>query len=108
MTRPLDVVLPNDIDDPLSPSGGNVYDRRVCDGLSAHGWSVRESPVRGRWPSPGRADRDRLAGVLAGLPDHALVLIDGLIASAVPEVLAAHARRLALVVLVHAALGERP
>ena len=100
------VLLPNDIDDPANPSGGNVYDRRICDGLAAAGWSVREHAVRGGWPRPGPGDRANLARVLGGLPDHALVLVDGLVASAVPEVLAPHRERLVLVVLVHAALGD--
>jgi glycosyltransferase involved in cell wall biosynthesis len=39
--------------------------------------------------------------VLTGVPDRGLVLIDGLIASAVPDVLVPHADRLRLVVLVH-------
>ena len=51
MTR-LHVVLPNDIDDPATPSGGNRYDRRVLDGLAAAGWSIREHPVYGTWPQP--------------------------------------------------------
>ena len=54
---------PNDIDDPATPSGGNIYDRRVCRGLAASGWSVREHAVRGAWPraAPGRARRPRPA-----------------------------------------------
>jgi len=51
------VVLPNDIDDPATPSGGNAYDRRVCRGLAALGWSVREHAVAGGWPSPLPAER---------------------------------------------------
>src|SRR5215471_4657912 len=104
--RLVHVVLPGDIDDPATPSGGNVYDRRICGGLALSGWSVREHPVPGRWPAPDPADRARLARVLSGLPDQAIVLIDGLIASAVPEVLRPQARRLVLVILVHAAFGE--
>ncbi|MFU8850821.1 glycosyltransferase family 4 protein [Micromonospora sp. SL1-18] len=95
------VVLPGDIDDPAAPSGGNAYDRRVCHGLAALGWTVQEHPVPGGWPCPEPGERVALAGVLAGLPDGALVLLDGLVASVVPEVLAPHARRLRLVVLVH-------
>ena len=26
------------LDDPTRPTGGNIYDRRVCDGLTAIGW----------------------------------------------------------------------
>ena len=99
-------VLPNDIDDPATPSGGNTYDRRVCDGLRALGWVVREHAVRGAWPVPSAAERGDLAGVLAAIPDGAAVLVDGLVASCVPEVLAPQAGRLALVVLVHMPLGD--
>ncbi|MEU9509757.1 glycosyltransferase family 4 protein [Micromonospora sp. NPDC048170] len=95
------VVLPNDIDDPATPSGGNGYDRRLCRGLSAAGWTIREHVVPGDWPRPDRAARAALAGVLAALPDGAPVLLDGLVASPVPEVLTPHARRLRLVVVVH-------
>ncbi len=102
----LHVVLPNDIDDPATPSGGNAYDRRLCRGLAALGWTVREHAVYGRWPSPRAAERAGLAAVLAGLPDGALVLLDGLVGAAVPEVLAPQARRLRLVMLVHMPLCD--
>jgi glycosyltransferase involved in cell wall biosynthesis len=95
------VVLPNDIDDPAAPSGGNGYDRHVCRELAALGWSVGEHAVYGPWPHPGPAERADLARVLAVLPDGAPVLLDGLVASAVPEVLVPEADRLRLVVLVH-------
>jgi glycosyltransferase involved in cell wall biosynthesis len=42
------------------------------------------------------------------IPDDAVVLLDGLVASTVPEVLVPHASRLRLVVLVHMPLGQRP
>ncbi|MEH0830731.1 glycosyltransferase family 4 protein [Micromonospora sp. CPCC 205714] len=99
-------VLPGDIDDPATPRGGNTYDRRVCRGLAERGWAVREHGVPGRWPHPDPPARTHLAGVLATLPDGAVVLLDGLVASAVPEVLAPHARRLRLVVLVHMPLED--
>ncbi|MFI6781449.1 glycosyltransferase family 4 protein [Micromonospora sp. NPDC050276] len=99
--RAAHVVLPGDIDDPATPSGGNSYDRRICAGLGERGWSVHEHPVPGAWPHADPADLATLAGVLAAVPDDAVVLIDGLIASTVPDLLAPHARRLRLVVLVH-------
>ncbi|TDC36833.1 glycosyltransferase [Micromonospora sp. 15K316] len=100
------VVLPNDIDDPGSPSGGNRYDRRVCRGLAEQGWTVREHAVAGEWPRPDDRARAALAGVLAARPDGATVLVDGLVASATPEVLAAQADRLRLVVLVHMPMDD--
>lgn len=100
------VVLPGRVDDPASPSGGNSYDRRVCAGLGAAGWSVRPVPVPGNWPVPGDADRTRLDDVLDGIPGGATVLLDGLVAGAVPEVVLPQARRLRLVVLVHLPLAD--
>ena len=80
------VVVPDGIDDPARPSGGNVYDRRICRGLAALRVGrarARRSP--GSWPWPGRAPREpRWRGVVAGIPDGAVVLVDGLVASAVP------------------------
>jgi glycosyltransferase involved in cell wall biosynthesis len=99
------MVVPGGLDDPLHPSGGNVYDRRVCRGLRAIGWSVHEHPVPGPWPSPDDAARARLADVISTLPDDEPVLMDGLIASAVPDIVTAVADRLRVMVLLHLPLG---
>jgi glycosyltransferase involved in cell wall biosynthesis len=102
------VVVPEGIDDPARPSGGNVYDRRVCDGLAAIGWSVHEHAVPGCRPRPDAASCAALDGVVQRIPDDAVVLLDGLIASAAPDALVPQAGRLRLVVLVHMPLGHRP
>jgi glycosyltransferase involved in cell wall biosynthesis len=101
-------VLPDGIDNPARPSGGNVYDRRVCNGLALRGWVVHEHAVRGFWARPDASAFAALAGVVRRIPDDAVVLLDGLVASAAPEVLVPHAHRLRLVVLVHMPLGHRP
>ena len=101
-------VLPDGIDDPARPSGGNVYDRHVCDGLVALGWSVHEHAVAGFWDRADGAAFAALAVVVNGIPDGAVVLLDGLIASAAPDVLVPEAGRLRLVVLVHMPFGDRP
>ena len=102
----LDVVVPEGIHDPARPSGGNTYDRLVCHGLCDRGWVVHEHAVPGYWPRP---DSGRLppCKVVRGIPDGAVVLLDGLIASAAPEVLVPEAGRLRLVVLLHMSLGDR-
>jgi glycosyltransferase involved in cell wall biosynthesis len=93
------VIVPEGIDDPARPSGGNTYDRRVCDGLAALGWLVREHAV---------ADAADLARTVWRIPDGALALLDGLIACAAPEALVPEAGRVRQVVLVHMPLGHRP
>ena len=102
------VVVPEGIDDPERPSGGNAYDRHLCRGLSSIGWSVHEHAVAGGWPRPDAASLTALDGVVQRIPDDAVVLLDGLVASTAPQVLAPQARRLRLVVLVHMPLGDRP
>ena len=72
-------IAPVGLDDPARPSGGNRYGRRVSDGLAALGWPVSEQAVD---------DPATLARALARIPDGALVLLDGLIASPAPEALA--------------------
>ena len=99
------VVLPDGVDDPARPSGGNVYDRQVCSGLGALGWSVLEHSVAGNWPCPGASSYTALAEVVREIPDGAVVLVDGLVASTASDVLVPEASRLRLVVLVHMPLG---
>ncbi len=67
--RAVHVVVPAGIGDPLRPSGGNTYDRRLCEGLAAAGWSVRTREVTGDWPGAGRESRAALAGALGDAPD---------------------------------------
>jgi glycosyltransferase involved in cell wall biosynthesis len=87
-------VVPRGIDDPARPSGGNAYDRRIRDGLRARGWVVHDVVAT-----------ERLGSDLGLLPDGALVLVDGLVASAAARVLVPAADRLRIVVLVHMPLG---
>jgi glycosyltransferase involved in cell wall biosynthesis len=99
-------VVPDGIDDPARPSGGNSYDRHLSSGLTSAGWSVRECPVPGFWGPPDAASFAALAGAVGRIPDDAVVLIDGLVASTAPEPLVPQASRVRLVVLVHMLLGD--
>ena len=105
--RTLHVVVPDGIEDPARPSGGNTYDRRLCDHLTADGWSVCVRGVAGDWPWAGEAARRALEEALGAIPDGSVVLVDGLVASAVPEVIVPASRRLRLVVLMHMPIGCR-
>jgi glycosyltransferase involved in cell wall biosynthesis len=100
------VVVPDGIDDPARPSGGNTYDRQICHGLAELGRPVHVHAVPGSWPLPEPAAHAALAGAVGLIPDGALALIDGLVASTAPEVLVPQASRLRLVVLVHMPLGQ--
>lgn len=109
MTGPeICAVVPGDIDDTAAPSGGNRYDRRLCDGLAASGRPVREVAVPGTWPRPDEPARTGLARSLAALPDGAVVLMDGLVACGVPGIVVPEAGRLRLAVLVHLPLADEP
>lgn len=106
--RELHFIVPEGIDDPARPSGGNTYDREVARELAAHGWVARAHEVPGAWPRPGTDGLAALARAAEGIPDRAPVLIDGLVGSAAPAVLLPHADRLRQVPLVHMPLGHRP
>ena len=105
--RTLHVVVPDGIEDPARPSGGNTYDRRLCDHLTADGWSVCVRAVAGDWPWAGEPARRALAEALEAMPDGSVVLVDGLVASVVPEVMVPASRRLRVVVLMHMPVGCR-
>ncbi|MFJ4834626.1 glycosyltransferase family 4 protein [Streptomyces sp. NPDC088747] len=104
--RSVHFVMPGGVDDPAAPSGGNAYDRRLCLDLPGFGWQVHRHAVAGEWPRPGTNARAELARTLRELPDGSTVLLDGLVACGVPEIIVPEAERLALTVLVHLPLGD--
>lgn len=104
--REVHAVLPGGIDDPAAPSGGNIYDRRVCDELPHTGWQVHEHTVAGSWPRPAADARAELARLLARSPDGSVLLLDGLVACAAPDIVVHEAERLRLAVLVHLPLAD--
>ncbi len=105
------VVVPEGFDNPGQPTGGNIYDRRVCAGLAEAGWEVQVATVATTWPvrdSGGRAD---LVRVVSAIPDDETVLIDGLIASPAAAQLLPHTGRIRMTVLLHMPLAtavDRP
>jgi glycosyltransferase involved in cell wall biosynthesis len=88
-------VVPDMVDDPQQPSGGNGYDRRVADELRALGWDVIIAPASGS-----------LDLVLGTIPPGEVVLIDGLLACDAPEAVIPATSRLRVVVLVHMPVDE--
>ncbi|WP_413798452.1 glycosyltransferase family 4 protein [Streptomyces iranensis] len=104
--RTVHFVMPGGVADPAAPSGGNVYDRRICRDLPGSGWRVEEHAIAGDWPQPGPAARAELARLLTALADGTLVLLDGLVACALPYIVVPQAQRLRLSVLVHLPLSD--
>ncbi|MEZ2390406.1 glycosyltransferase family 4 protein [bacterium RCC_150] len=87
-------------------SGGNNYNAKLAEHLTALGASVEIREVDGDWPVGQPADRRRLAKELDGAPT---VLIDGLMAWGAPEEIAkANREGTSAWILSHMALPEHP
>jgi len=99
------VVAPEGFDDPGRPTGGNIYDRRVCAGLAEAGWDVVVTTLAGAWPVPGSGARAGLARIVSAIPDGETILIDGLIASPAAAQLLPHTGRIRMTVLLHMPLA---
>jgi len=109
------VVVPAGFDHPSQPTGGNIYDRRVCAGLAEAGWEVlvatvaaAEGPGKSDAAAgqvPGSGDGTDLARVVSAIPDGETVLIDGLIASPAAAQLLPHTGRVRMTVLLHMPLA---
>lgn len=101
--RDLALVVPGD---PDQPTGGYRYDARIAAGLCEGGWRIDVIGLDGRFPDPDARARAALDDALAGRPDGALVVVDGLALGGLPDVAARHADRLGLVALVHHPLAD--
>jgi glycosyltransferase involved in cell wall biosynthesis len=99
------VVVPEGFDNPGQPTGGNVYDRRICAGLAEAGWDVLVTTVAAARPVPGSAACADLARIVSAIPDGETVLIDGLIASPAAAQLLPHTGRIQMTVLLHMPLA---
>ena len=69
------LVVPGPFD---TVSGGYIYDRRLVEGFRARGHEVRVVELAGRHPLPDAAAEAAARAALAGLPEDARIIIDGL------------------------------
>ncbi len=99
----LHVVVPGPID---QQTGGYIYDRRMVDGLRAGGWQVDVHSLAGAFPATDDAAGERMAAALAGLPDGARVVVDGLALGGLPGPVRAERDRLRILALVHHPLAD--
>jgi glycosyltransferase involved in cell wall biosynthesis len=86
-------------------TGGSIYDRRMAEELRRRGWRVGVVELDGGFPFPATDEVNRAREILAALPRDAVVLVDGLVFGAIPDVAAALAGRLRFVALVHLPLA---
>ncbi|MGY6631518.1 MAG: glycosyltransferase family 4 protein [Wenzhouxiangella sp.] len=100
---PLHWIVPGDL---AQNTGGYRYDARIVAGLRQRGWQVTVHGLHGRFPQADATARGSLAATLAGLPDHAQVVIDGLALGGLPEQAQAESARLRLLALVHHPLAD--
>jgi glycosyltransferase involved in cell wall biosynthesis len=98
MSAELHLVLPGALD---QKTGGYLYDARIVAGLRARGIQVHVHSLPGTYPLVDQEAIFEADRVLAGLPDGALVVIDGLALPGVAGSLMVENHRLRLVALVH-------
>ena len=96
--RSLAFLIPGDLS---AATGGYGYDRRMIEGLRQRDWKVVTHVLHSSFPVASAKALEHADQTLAQLPAHSLVLIDGLAAGAMPDVLHAHGTRLNIVGLVH-------
>jgi glycosyltransferase involved in cell wall biosynthesis len=98
MIASLRLLLPGD---PLTATGGYLYDRRIVAALRELGWRVEVISLDDSFPSPTPAALTTTRARLAAIPDGALTMIDGLALGAMPDEALSESSRLALIALVH-------
>jgi len=91
--------------DPATLTGGYLYNRRIRQGLTRAGWTVRSIRLPDRFPWPEPSDHTAAAKMLASVPPDDLLVIDGLALGAMTaEVLRVLGAR--IVALVHHPLAD--
>jgi glycosyltransferase involved in cell wall biosynthesis len=103
LSQALTLIVPGD---PDQRTGGYLYDARIVRELRALGWRVDVVGLDGQFPEADEDAARSMAAALAGCPDGAVVIIDGLALGGLPGTVAEHAGRLNLTALVHHPLAD--
>jgi len=86
-------------------TGGSIYDRKMADGLRRRGWDITVVELETSFPQPTAGATSGAAEALAAMTAGTLVIIDGLVLSALPDLIEHESARLRLVALVHLPLA---
>lgn len=103
MTAPVHFLVPGD---PDTPTGGFEYDRHAVAALRAAGMLSGMIRVDGPFPDTDDAALADAAAAFAGLPDGAVLVVDGLALTPLFPALRPHAARLRLIALIHHPLAD--
>jgi glycosyltransferase involved in cell wall biosynthesis len=91
-------VFPGQLD---TPTGGYHYDRRLIRELQLLGVEVELIGLSNRFPFPDERALEEARLAFAALPDHSLVIVDGLAFGALDELAEQEAQRLRIIALCH-------
>ena len=83
------------------PTGGYVYDRAIIDGLRADGVDIEVVELAGTFPVADDTARAALDRSLAHASPRTPVIVDGLAAGGLPEIVERHASERSIIVLLH-------
>lgn len=90
--------IPGDIN---TLTGGYAYDRRLSAELHALGHTVKHLPLSKQFPSPDAQALANAKAQFAALPDHAIVIADGLAYGVMETIAEQHCERLNIIALCH-------
>jgi glycosyltransferase involved in cell wall biosynthesis len=103
--RPVALLLPGRFD---TRTGGTIYDRRIVEGLRRLGRRVEMHELDESFPRPTADALDHAGGVLDGLPDGTIAIVDSLALGAMPSLLDRASSRIVVVALMHLPLAADP
>jgi len=101
--RQIHFIIPGNID---ALTGGYIYDKHIINGLSAQKWHVSLHSLSARFPFPSDHDLEYAYSIIKKIPDHSLVVIDGLALAPLASQLCKASKRLRIVALVHHPVAE--
>ncbi len=98
MVKAAAFAVPGDL---ATPTGGYAYDRRIIAGLAARGWQIDVIDLGEGFPRPSPQTLGAARTLLARVPDHRAIVVDGLAFGVMPELAADLRRDHPLLALVH-------